>query len=95
MSFHSLARLSTLVPTTQSWPDLTHSVLISDVAVTSSVFKLVLKWSKTQQLLKNKLVVPLFKAERQGYMCPVVKVDCLLICCQGYQLIHLCLHGFM
>ena len=51
VSFHSLARLSTLVPATQSRPDLTRSVLISDVAVTPSGFNLVLKWSKTHQFL--------------------------------------------
>ena len=68
VSFHSLALLSTLVPATQARPHLTRSVLISDVAVTISGFNLVLKWSITQQLLENKLVMPLLKAEREGYM---------------------------
>ena len=79
IGFHTLARLSSLVPSSVDGCDLTRTVQISDVAVTNYGLDLTIKWSKSQQLLQERLVIPLIKRVDHDNICPVVAVSRLLI----------------
>ena len=79
ISFHTLARLSSLVPSSRSKLDCTRTVLIEDVLSTQNGFEIIIKWSKVQQFLSQKLTLPLVEGRRQDGTCPAVALSKLLV----------------
>ena len=79
ISFHTLAHLSSLVPSCRSKLDRTRTVLIEDVHSTLNGFEIIIKWSKVQQLLSQKLTLPLVEGRRQDGTCHAVASSKLLV----------------
>ena len=79
VGFHTLARLSSLVPISVVECDLTRTSLISDLCYTQFGFVLTVKWTKSQQFLQEKLKIPFIKRTVHLNICPVVALSKLLL----------------
>ena len=78
VGFNTLARLSFLVPVSAVNCDLSRTVQISDLCAKNYGFNLIIKWTKVQQLLQDKLVIPLIKRTEDLEICPVLALSDLI-----------------
>ena len=79
ISFYTLARLSSLVPASAARCDITRTLMLSDIQSTVFGFNVTIKWSKSQQLLQQRLVLPLIRRDSDVDICPVLAVSALLL----------------
>ena len=78
VTFNSLARVSSLVPASESAPDLSRTVLIADLAPTNSGYALSLKWTKTLQASDRAVVLPILRAPLSP-ACAATRLSALLL----------------